>query len=172
MPSEHYVPVHFIEKLLRLVNSAQAHARQSQKDSDAIFVPGNMISGLSGQEAIRYLCRIAEDPGIPPAVLVRLASHSSSEVREAVSDNPALPFEALKWLVHDECVDVRYAIAENHNTPASILNELAEDENPYVSHRATQTLSRLQKTSPFASKKTLSIERTIGIHHSRLQYST
>lgn len=52
--------------------------------------------------------------------------------------------DILWLLVEDPNPDVRFCLAENYSIDAAMLELLREDENPYVAHRAQQTLTRLQ----------------------------
>jgi hypothetical protein len=54
--------------------------------------------------------------------------------------------DVLWLLVGDSNPDVRFCMAENYNLNQSILIALSNDENPYVAHRAHQTLTRLKDT--------------------------
>ncbi|HEY9712231.1 MAG TPA: hypothetical protein V6C72_02100, partial [Chroococcales cyanobacterium] len=56
---------------------------------------------------------------------------------------PNTPADILERLAHDDSPDVRYVMAENANTGSETLEKLLQDENCYVSHRARQTLNRL-----------------------------
>jgi hypothetical protein len=50
--------------------------------------------------------------------------------------------DVLWLLVHDPNPDVRFCLAENYDIDPAMLSALSEDENPYVAHRAHQTLMR------------------------------
>ncbi len=54
--------------------------------------------------------------------------------------------DTLWLLVEDSNPDVRFCLAENYDLNQSILVALSDDENPYVAHRAQQTLTRLRTT--------------------------
>jgi hypothetical protein len=111
---------------------------------------------------------VAGNPATAPRTLTRLSAHPDARVRIATTDNPNLPNECLMALVNDECVDVRYAIAENHNLPVCIIQLLANDDyqNPYVAHRARQTLKRLNGGNPITwlvGKTRNAVNRIFGI---------
>jgi hypothetical protein len=91
--------------------------------------------------------RIAENRLCPAEVLVALSSDHHEEVRIAVGEHPDVPPVVLQHLADDESDDVRYALAENANVCVEILQKLAEDNNPYVCHRARQTLKILNPAS-------------------------
>lgn len=63
-----------------------------------------------------------------------------------IGDDANTPLKILFVLREDGDADLRFALAENHNIHRSVLSLLAEDANPYVAHRAQQTLSRLGHT--------------------------
>ena len=91
--------------------------------------------------------RVAENRICPVEVLVALSSDHHEDVRIAVGEHPAVPVVVLQHLAEDESDDVRYALAENANVSVEILQVLVEDNNPYVSHRARQTLKILNPAS-------------------------
>lgn len=91
--------------------------------------------------------RIAENRLCPAEVLVALSSDHHEDVRIAVGEHPEVPPVVLEHLAEDESDDVRYALAENANVAGEVLQKLAEDQNPYVSHRAKQTLRTLNPAS-------------------------
>lgn len=169
MQREHeHVPTNFNEEQLLAEVEISASARLDDHSSDSIYMPK---SEFSAAESIVFLCRMAEDASLPLEFLEKLANHSSSQVREAVSDNPGLSIDLLRQLAQDECADVRFAIAENHNAPSNVLYELCEDDNPYVSHRARTTIERLRRNCLFGANNLLDIEKKLEIKHTRLQYS-
>jgi DNA-dependent RNA polymerase auxiliary subunit epsilon len=84
--------------------------------------------------------RVAENRLCPMEVLVALSSDQHEDVRIAVGEHPEVPPVVLEHLAEDESDDVRYALAENANVRVEILQKLSEDQNPYVGHRARQTL--------------------------------
>jgi len=91
--------------------------------------------------------RVAENRLCPTEVLVALSSDHHEEVRIAVGEHPDVPDVVLQHLAEDESDDVRYALAENANVNVEILQKLTEDANPYVCHRARQTLKILNPAS-------------------------
>ncbi len=91
--------------------------------------------------------RIAENSVCPVEVLVALSSDYHEDVRIAVGEHPEVPAVVLVHLAEDESDDVRYALAENAHVPVEILQMLTEDNNPYVCHRARQTLKILNPAS-------------------------
>lgn len=91
--------------------------------------------------------RIAENRLCPAEVLVALSSDRHEDVRIAVGEHPEVPPVVLIHLAEDESDDVRYALAENTNVNVTILQKLSEDQNPYVCHRARQTLKILSPAS-------------------------
>lgn len=99
--------------------------------------------GSVADESVRL--RVAENTHSPADTLNKLAQDECVEVRVAVAENGSTTAEIMSILGSDECADVRYAVAENPETPQEILIKLEEDDNPYVSHRAQQTI---QKTEP------------------------
>lgn len=105
--------------------------------------PGDLLDFLCQVSPRQTLIRVAENPSASKDTLTRLCFHEDAEVRAAVADNPNTPECCYKRLMSDESADVRYQLAENSHTPATILYSLFRDENPYVSHRARQTLGRI-----------------------------
>ena len=113
------------------------------------FLAGNLcishglLDELSQSADPRVRARVAENPNTAPHTLLRLSRDKSAEVRNSVASNQKLPAMALRQLAEDSSADVRYAIAEDSRAPHEILRMLTGDENPYVAHRALNTLSRL-----------------------------
>lgn len=105
--------------------------------------PPAVLAYLARTASEKVLERIAENPRTPVNVLEVLAESPYARVRVAVAENADTPLEVLAKLVDDEHVDVRYAMAENPSMPASVLVKLVADANPYISARASATLSRL-----------------------------
>lgn len=91
--------------------------------------------------------RVAENRLCPVEVLIALSSDRHEDVRIAVGEHPDVPDVVLNHLAEDESDDVRYALAENANVCSEILLKLTEDNNPYVCHRARQTLKILNPAS-------------------------
>jgi hypothetical protein len=99
-----------------------------------------ILNYLSHCSSSKLRTRVAENPGTPVFVLLRLGLDPDPRVREAVSENFHAPEALLQSLADDESCDVRYSIAENPSVPLSILNYLCGDNNPYVAFRARKTL--------------------------------
>lgn len=104
--------------------------------------------------------RVAENTNTSAETLAKLAEDECIEVRVAVAENSSATPEIMNLLSSDQCADVRYAIAENPATPQLVLIKLEEDDNPYVSHRAQQTI---QKTEPVRNPTKLTKVSTILI---------
>jgi|AGTN01.3.fsa_nt_gi hypothetical protein len=96
-----------------------------------------------GDNILVWMRKIGKRADTPGYLLRRLASSGDPELRIAVADHVNTPLDVLFTLANDESADVRIALAENHNINHEVLKKLTDDTNPYVSHRATQTLSRL-----------------------------
>ncbi|MBX9687986.1 MAG: hypothetical protein K2X27_14870 [Candidatus Obscuribacterales bacterium] len=160
-------PLKFMSRWIRKagLNNSMPQLKEAEQN------PESPIHTLTGEETLRYLCRLAEDPSAPAAVLEQLARHPSATVREAASDNPHLTPECMSLLAQDSSADVRYAMAENHNLSQEVLLQLATDENPYVSCRAQATLARLQASNCFAQNAPFDIESLLHVRHARLQFS-
>jgi hypothetical protein len=105
--------------------------------------PADLLDFLCQVSQKETLIRVAENPSASKDTLVKLCFHEDSEVRAAVADNPNAPESCFKRLMNDESADVRYCLAENSHTPPTVLYGLLRDENPYVCHRARQTLGRI-----------------------------
>src|SRR5438034_353072 len=65
-------------------------------------------------------------------VLDRLASDSSSDIREEVADNPRTSASTLDALANDSIAAVRMATARNATTSAQNLERLSQDAVNYV----------------------------------------
>jgi hypothetical protein len=61
--------------------------------------------------------------------------------------------DVLWLLVHDLNPDVRFCLAENYDIDPAMLSALSEDENPYVAHRAQQTLMRSRAPGKVLDRK-------------------
>lgn len=105
--------------------------------------PADLLDFLCNVSSKQTLIRIAENPSTNKDTLTKLCFNEDAEVRAAVADNANAPECCFKRLMNDESADVRYCLAENSHTPATILYSLLRDENPYVNHRARQTLGRI-----------------------------
>ncbi|MBX9878760.1 MAG: response regulator [Candidatus Obscuribacterales bacterium] len=114
--------------------------------------------GSVADESVRL--RVAENKNSPADTLNKLAQDECVEVRVAVAENCSTTAEIMSILSNDECADVRYAVAENPETPQEILINLEEDDNPYVAHRAQQTI---QKTEPIRNPARLMKVSTVLI---------
>jgi hypothetical protein len=68
---------------------------------------------------------------------------SLAEAANTMSIEQSVSNEVIWLLIEDTNPDVRFALAENYNIDEDMLAALTRDENPYVSHRAQKTLSRL-----------------------------
>ena len=75
---------------------------------------------------------------LPVAVMVRLASDSDIDVREAVARNPSCPPQAAEILAHDPDAGPRACIAANPATAADLIAELVRDAHPYVRRNTTE----------------------------------
>ncbi len=109
--------------------------------------PPAILDFLAGVDDQVVRLRVAENNNTARETLEKLAKDACPEVRVAIAENVSEP-DIANFLSQDECADVRYALAENPETPQEILIRLEEDENPYVSHRAQQTI---QRTEPIRS---------------------
>jgi len=106
-------------------------------------VSPSLLDVLARSHDSTIRARVAENIATPLHTLFRLLQDHDSEVRSSLAQNPAAPKSILDVLSSDESADVRLSLAENHNLPDVFLQFLSTDENPYVSHRASLTLSRL-----------------------------
>lgn len=88
---------------------------------------------------------LAENSASNAELLAELSQDRDAQVRLAVAENPSTPHCLLELLALDEDADVRYGMAANAQMPAGILILLAQDENPYVSNRASKTMSSLAR---------------------------
>lgn len=104
--------------------------------------PPAILDFLAGVDDECVRIRVAENANTAKDTLTKLSQDACPEVRVAVAENGSNDVADL--LSQDECADVRYAIAENTETPQDILIKLQEDENPYVAHRAQQTIQRTE----------------------------
>lgn len=75
-------------------------------------------------------------------LLTLLSDHTDVRVRCAVASNPGLP-EAIMWkLAADSDFHVRCRLAKNEYANEFVLESLAEDEHPTVAARAERTLAQ------------------------------
>ncbi|HEY9788128.1 MAG TPA: hypothetical protein V6D17_22255 [Candidatus Obscuribacterales bacterium] len=105
--------------------------------------PEREFQGCLGMPSHEWLVRIAERTNLEE-ILAILSISPIAQIRVAVADNCNTPEHILALLAKDADADVRYAMAENHNLKKEILQILEEDDNPYISSRASKTLSRLR----------------------------
>lgn len=105
--------------------------------------PSAILDWLSHVKDDCVRLRVAENKNTASETLAKLANDDSPEVREAVAESCNASRETVELLSRDECADVRYALAESPATPPEVLKILQEDDNPYVSHRAQQTIQRI-----------------------------
>ena len=70
---------------------------------------------------------VARNAETPAAVLEKLATDRDLYVREAVAWNAGTPAAVLEKLATDRTSGVRYAVAWNAETPAAVLEKLATD---------------------------------------------
>ena len=101
---------------------------------------------LDAQAAIR--ARVAQNPKVPPQLMMILLSDPNAEVRVGLSENPKAPFFILQRLAIDEDIHVRYDMAENPRTPEILLRRLMNDDNPYVALRAVRTVNAMYSEPP------------------------
>lgn len=106
--------------------------------------PANILDSLSDHTSMDVLVRLAENPNCSAQTLAKLCRHQAAEVRAAAGENGNISLDDLRLLCGDQHADVRYQLAENYHLPSIILDLLYQDDNPYVSHRAQQTLQRLK----------------------------
>jgi hypothetical protein len=100
-----------------------------------------------GEPILCFLRETTEDSATQDKkieILSKLAAGDyDAQARMDIGDHVNSPLEALLLLTEDANVDVRFALAENYNIHESVLNLLREDSNPYVAHRAQETLRSL-----------------------------
>jgi hypothetical protein len=121
-------------------------------------MPADLLEFLSEVSPKSVLIRIAENPSTARETLSKLAFHDDADVRTAVADNASTPESVFKRLASDQSADVRYRVAENPQAPVASLYALLKDDNPYVCHRARQTLSRILSDSITASTRMMVVE--------------
>lgn len=120
--------------------------------------PADLLDYLCEVGSRDTLIRIAENPNTSKETLTKLCFHEDCEVRTAVADNVSAPESVYKRLSNDHSTDVRFRLAENPSAPATVLYMLLRDENPYVSHRARQTLSGILTEAVSISTKLMEAE--------------
>ncbi len=113
--------------------------------------PAEVLNYMSENCASVVAKAIALNRNTVAHTLCRLAKHTDPEVRAAVSENSHTPLTTIVDLCKDDNVEVRYSIAENPLLPSPIISLLINDENPYVSCRASKTLSRLEREQQLIS---------------------
>jgi hypothetical protein len=122
---------------------------KSKQITTAYLLAGNpgvspsLLEVLSRSNDPSVRSRVAENTAAPVHTLVRLLKDADSEVRLSLAHNPAAPSWFIEVLAADESADVRLSLAEMHNLSEKLLEFLSRDGNPYVSHRASLTLSRI-----------------------------
>jgi hypothetical protein len=109
----------------------------------SIYTSRNKLVALAQSQQPRVRGRVAENPSCPIFLLARLVYDLNPEVRLSVASNPKAPAIFLELLSEDDCPDVLLGLAEDPNLADALLEKLSRNENPYVSHRAKQTLKRL-----------------------------
>jgi hypothetical protein len=99
--------------------------RMSLKETEELSELFDASPNSIGQTYTKWLLNLAE-------------AASTMSIEQSVSK------EVIWMLIEDTNPDVRFALAENYNIDEDMLEALTRDENPYVSHRAQKTLSRLR----------------------------
>lgn len=145
--------------IFKTCNSACGSQRLLQCIASNPEVPESVLLLLINYSTVDIVERIAENPNISPRIMRMLAAHDNARIRSAVADNTNLLPDITWRLAMDQDVDVRYTVAENPSTPGPVLKMLAEDDNPYISFRAQQTLSRLDG-SVTSVTVSINVERT------------
>jgi hypothetical protein len=112
--------------LLRLAKDEERHVRESLAWAGGRKLPLEALLILADDEDAVIRRLIAENEGLPAAVLDRLASDVADGVRVAAAGNPALSERKLRELSKDEFF-VRRRIAERRDVPADVLADLARD---------------------------------------------
>jgi hypothetical protein len=105
--------------------------------------PAPVLEHLSRDTQAAVLERIGENPRAHVTTLIKLSMHAEPQVRAAVAENTNLSLKTVWRLARDEHADVRLRLAESYTVPLAVLRVLSEDENPYVAHRAQQTMQRI-----------------------------
>jgi len=106
--------------------------------------PADLLRAFALNSHSRIRQQVAENPRTDLQTLANLLTDPDPLVRAGLAYNRALPPAFLQQLAEDENADIRYELAENAHLPVALLEKLSDDENPYVAHRATKTLARLQ----------------------------
>lgn len=110
--------------------------------------PSDVVTRLAAHPQAGVRAAVTRNPGVSPAILVKLMHDNLVVVRKAAAINPRTPEEGLRAIleIHDGSPEVKLAVVEHPNAPCDVLRSLATDHNDRIQNVATQRVAQCATT--------------------------